>query len=99
MLTKCAAVDPAPHKVRVNSVNPGVVVTELQKRGGLTDEAYAAFLERSRTVTHPLATGRQELAQPEDVAELIAFLASDKARWITGDNVKIDGGRATMGAR
>jgi hypothetical protein len=54
MLTQCAAVDLAEFQIRVNSVNPGVVVTELQKRGGLDEEKYAAFLERSRTVTHPV---------------------------------------------
>ena len=99
MLTKCAAIDLAPYKIRVNSVCPGVVVTELQKRGGLTEEGYAAFQERSKTVTHPLAIPRGELAQPEDVANLIVFLASDRAKWITGDNVKIDGGRSAAGLR
>lgn len=43
-LTRCAAVDLAPFGVRVNAVNPGVVVTELQKRGGLTEDAYKVFL-------------------------------------------------------
>ena len=40
MMTRCASVDLAPFGVRVNSVNPGVVVTELQKRGGLNEEQY-----------------------------------------------------------
>ena len=39
--------------MRVNGVNPGVIITELQKRGGLDDEAYAKFLEHSKT-THAL---------------------------------------------
>ena len=54
MMTRCAAVDLATFQIRVNSVNPGVVLTELQKRGGLDEEKYAAFLERSKTVTHPV---------------------------------------------
>jgi NAD(P)-dependent dehydrogenase (short-subunit alcohol dehydrogenase family) len=99
MLSRCAAIDLAPFKIRVNSICPGVVATELQKRGGLTDDAYTAFVERSKTVTHPLAIPRGEIAQPQDVANLIVFLASDKAKWITGDNIKIDGGRSAMGAR
>ncbi len=41
-LTRCAAVDLAPFGIRVNAVNPGVVITELQKRGGLTDEVYCS---------------------------------------------------------
>lgn len=94
-LTRCAAVDLAASGVRVNAVNPGVIVTELQKRGGLSDEAYEGFLKRSREVTHPL--GR--VGTPEEVADLIAFLCSDKAGFITGDCVAIDGGRACLGAR
>jgi NAD(P)-dependent dehydrogenase (short-subunit alcohol dehydrogenase family) len=65
MITDCSAVDLAPKGIRVNSVNPGVTRTELQKRGGLNEEQYKAFLERSITVTHPL--GRY--AEPEEVAQ------------------------------
>ena len=78
----------APKQVRVNSVNPGVVITELQKRGGMDDTAYQAFLERAKT-THAL--GRPGNA--EEVAEAIAFLASDAASFITGANLPVDGGR------
>jgi len=65
----------------------------------MSDEAYEKFLERSQQVTHPLALNRGALPQPGDVGELIAFLASDKAKWITGDTVKIDAGRTCLGAR
>jgi len=88
-LTRCLALELAPDGVRVNAVNPGVVRTELHRSGGMEEEAYAAFLERSRT-THPL--GR--VGQPEEVAELIAFLGSSRAGWITGETIAIDGGRA-----
>ena len=88
-LTRCAALELAAKGVRVNAVNPGVVVTEIHKRGGMTDEAYAAFLEHSKT-THPIGrTGR-----PEEIAALVLFLASDEAAWITGATYSIDGGRA-----
>jgi NAD(P)-dependent dehydrogenase (short-subunit alcohol dehydrogenase family) len=87
-LTRCAALELAPKGVRVNAVNPGVVVTELHRQGGLDEEKYAAFLERSKT-THPM--GR--VGKSEDLAALICFLASDEASWITGDTVSIDGGR------
>jgi NAD(P)-dependent dehydrogenase (short-subunit alcohol dehydrogenase family) len=80
--------------VRVNAVNPGVVVTEIHKRGGMGDEAYQAFLERSKT-THPL--GR--VGEAREVAELILFLASERAAWITGATYSIDGGRADTCAR
>lgn len=93
-LTRCAALELAAKGIRVNEVNPGVVVTELHRAGGMNDEAYAAFLEHSKT-THPL--GR--VGGPEEVADLICFLASDSAGWITGATVSIDGGRALTCAR
>jgi len=93
-LTRCASLELAAKGVRVNAVNPGVVVTEIHKRGGMSAEAYAAFLEHSKT-THPLGrTGR-----PEEVASLVLFLASDDASWITGATYSIDGGRAQTCAR
>jgi len=93
-LTRCAALELAPKGIRVNAVNPGVVVTDIHKRGGMDEEKYAAFLEHSKT-THPL--GRVGTA--EEVAELILFLASEKASWITGATYAIDGGRALTCAR
>lgn len=89
--TRCIALELAPKQVRVNSVNPGVTVTELQKRGGLDEEAYAKFLERTKE-THAL--GRA--GQPEEVARAIAFLASDDASFITGASLPVDGGRHAM---
>ncbi len=93
-LTRCAALDLAPKGVRVNAVNPGVVVTNLHRRSGFDEKKYAAFLEHSKT-THPL--GR--VGKPEEIAELIFFLASDQAGWITGETVSIDGGRQLTCAR
>lgn len=93
-LTRCSALELAPKGVRVNAVNPGVVVTKLHKRGGMADEDYEKFLERSKT-THPI--GR--VGEPREVAELIYYLASEKASWITGATYEIDGGRAQTCAR
>lgn len=91
--TRCAALDLAPHGVRVNAVNPGVVVTELHTTAKAVPD-YPAFLERSKT-THPL--GR--VGQAEEVASLVLFLMSDAAGWITGVTYAIDGGRALTSAR
>lgn len=93
-LTRCAALELAPKGIRVNAVNPGVVMTNLHRAGGMSEQEYAAFLERSKT-THPL--GR--VGEPWEVAELIYFLASDRAGWITGATISIDGGRALTCAR
>ncbi|MGA2261726.1 MAG: SDR family oxidoreductase, partial [Acidobacteriota bacterium] len=93
-LTRCAALELAPKGIRVNAVDPGVVVTNLHRRGGMGEEKYQAFLEHSKT-THPL--GR--VGQPDDIANTIVFLASDRAGWITGASVPIDGGRHQTCAR
>lgn len=93
-LTRCAAIDWASHGVRVNAVNPGVTITNLHRRGGMTEDAYAAFLERAKE-THPL--GRP--GQPDEIAALILFLASAQAGWITGETIAIDGGRHLTCAR
>lgn len=92
--TRCAALELAAKGVRVNAVNPGVVVTSLHKRSGMSDESYRQFLQNSEK-THPL--GR--VGSPEEVADLIYFLASEKANWITGATYAIDGGRAQTCAR
>lgn len=93
-LTRCAAIDWAPHGVRVNAVNPGVTVTNLHRRSGMSEEAYAAFLARSKE-THPL--GRP--GQASEIASLILFLASEQAAWVTGETIAIDGGRHLTCAR
>jgi NAD(P)-dependent dehydrogenase (short-subunit alcohol dehydrogenase family) len=93
-LTRCAALELAPKGVRVNAVNPGVVVTEIHKRGGMSEADYEKFLEHSKT-THPL--GR--VGDPSEIAELVFYLASENAGWITGATYQIDGGRALTCAR
>jgi NAD(P)-dependent dehydrogenase (short-subunit alcohol dehydrogenase family) len=93
-LTRCAALELAPRGVRVNAVNPGVVISNLHRRGGMSEENYAAFLEHSKS-THPL--GRP--GDASEIADLIFFLASPQAGWITGETISIDGGRHLTCAR
>lgn len=93
-LTRCAALELAPAGVRVNAVNPGVVVSQLHRRGGMDDEAYSKFLEHS-VGTHPL--GR--VGRPQDIADAILFLSGPSSDWITGETLSVDGGRHQTCAR
>jgi NAD(P)-dependent dehydrogenase (short-subunit alcohol dehydrogenase family) len=86
--SRVLAVELATHKIRVNTVAPGPVATE-QLRKVLEGPKYA---ERSRSI--PL----NRLAEPGEVAELIAFLASPASAYITGQTITIDGGASAVGA-
>jgi NAD(P)-dependent dehydrogenase (short-subunit alcohol dehydrogenase family) len=72
-------------------LSPGVTITELHKRAGLTDTEYAAFIEHSKT-THAL--GRAGTV--DEVAQVIAFMCSNGASFITGASIPVDGGRHAM---
>ncbi|CAI5438698.1 unnamed protein product [Caenorhabditis angaria] len=92
--TKCLALEMAPNGVRVNAVCPGVVVTNCHLASGQSEETYKEFLEKCKT-THAL--GRT--GTPNEVAEGILFLASDKSSFTTGELLRIDGGRGIMHPR
>jgi NAD(P)-dependent dehydrogenase (short-subunit alcohol dehydrogenase family) len=81
-LTKLGAIELAPRRITVNAISPGTILTPALT--GIPNNPEIAFIEK-RT---PL--GR--LGQPEEVAALCHFLASDEAAYITGQNIAIDGG-------
>ena len=100
MMTKCAAVDLAKFGVRVNAVNPGVVVTNLHRRAGMDPSKYAAFLGHSIGVTHPLGSSVGRVATTDDVTNAILFLADNsQSGFSTGSTLRVDGGRGCLGAR
>ena len=80
--TKGFAKEMAPHGVRVNGVNPGVIDTPLHDRY-TTDEQMAKLIPS-------IPLGR--VGTPEETAEVIAFLASDAARYLTGETIEVNGG-------
>ncbi|XP_063539065.1 3-oxoacyl-[acyl-carrier-protein] reductase FabG-like [Cydia strobilella] len=90
--TRCAALDLAASGVRVNSVNPGPVRTDLAENGDLMNlmmpgAGDAAWWEYMKTMT-----ALNRVGEPEEIADVIAFLASDKARSITGSTYVSDNG-------
>jgi NAD(P)-dependent dehydrogenase (short-subunit alcohol dehydrogenase family) len=93
MYTRCLALEVAPQKVRVNAIQPGVVVTNLHTASNAVPD-YEAFLERSQE-THPLGF----VGEPDDVAWLTLYLCSDRSRWTTGGLFALDGGRACVSSR
>lgn len=85
--TKCIAQELAPKGIRVNSVNPALIVTDFHLRSGMSEEAYAKMLENSMEI-YPL----KRYGLVEDVCGAIAYLASDSASFITGTFIPVDGG-------
>ncbi|XP_058118664.1 uncharacterized oxidoreductase TM_0325-like [Anopheles ziemanni] len=93
--TRCTALDLAPKGVRVNSVNPAVIITDFQLTMGMDKDAYATYLKNCES-THPL--GR--VGTGEEVAASIAFLACDKtASFTTGTCLFVDGGKHILTPR
>ena len=83
-ITKSLAKELGPRKIRVNAINPGLVITEGTHAAGLADSDF----EKESVARTPL--GRA--GQPEDIALPVSFLASDDARWITGETIFVSGG-------
>jgi NAD(P)-dependent dehydrogenase (short-subunit alcohol dehydrogenase family) len=87
-LTRVMALALADKGIRVNAVAPGTIATELAAKAVLTsDEAKARILSR---------TPMKRLGEPSEVADAVAYLASDAASYVTGEIVVVDGGRMTL---
>ena len=87
-LTRVMALALVDKGIRVNAVAPGTIATELAAKAVLTsEEAKAKIMSR---------TPMKRLGQPSEIADTVAFLASDAASYITGEIVVVDGGRMTL---
>ncbi len=87
-LTRVMALSLADHGIRVNGVAPGTIATELAAKAVLgSDEARQRIMSR---------TPMKRLGQPGEVADVVAWLLSDAASYVTGETVLVDGGRMTL---
>jgi glucose 1-dehydrogenase len=87
-LTKVMALNLAPHGIRVNGIGPGTILTELAKK------AVLASPEARHTILSRTPAGR--CGEPEEIASVAAFLASDDASYMTGQTMYVDGGRLAL---
>lgn len=85
--TRTAATELAPKKIRVNAINPGPITTPIYGKTGMEEQQLDGFAEAMQNRV-PL----KRFGQPEDVAKLVTFLASDDSSFITGGEYNIDGG-------
>lgn len=85
--TRTAATELAPRKIRINSVNPGPIQTPIFGKTGMAEEQLHGFAAAMQERI-PL----KRFGQPEEIAKLVAFLASNDAAFITGAEYNIDGG-------
>ena len=85
--TKALALELAKHNIRVNCVAPALVRSDIYIAAGMSPEDYAKLLE-ARAAEFPL----RRVGEPDDVSELVSFLVSEKAGWMTGIVVPVDGG-------
>ena len=83
-ITKVAALALAEHGIRVNAVGPGSIDTEMMAGVNANPEAFKIAMSRT-----PL--GR--VGTPREIADIVAFLCSDKASYVTGETIYADGGR------
>jgi NAD(P)-dependent dehydrogenase (short-subunit alcohol dehydrogenase family) len=88
---KTAALELAPRKIRVNSISPGAIDTELFSKMGMDDKTLAGMTDYLISLT-PI--GR--IGKPEEIGQLVAFLSSDEASFITGSDHTIDGGSTLL---
>jgi len=87
-LTRVMALALADRNIRVNAVAPGTIATELAAKAVLTsDEARNKIMSR---------TPMKRLGEPSEIADVVAWLASDAASYVTGEIVTVDGGRMTL---
>jgi 3-oxoacyl-[acyl-carrier protein] reductase len=81
-LTRVLSKELGPKNITVNVVSPGATETELFRKGK-SDDLITSFIQLSSF---------GQLGQVDDIADVVTFLATDEARWVTGQNIRVNGG-------
>lgn len=96
-MTRTVALEAAPYGINVNAISPGTVTTEWmmqsreRQREEMGEEAFEARLKK-KLAQYPLTRAYGDVTRPEDIADLVVFLCSARAKWITGQSISISGG-------
>ena len=89
MITKITAKELAKYNIRVNAISPGMANTGIHVSNGIMSENEYKAMLKSQEANYPFGIG-----ESIDIAEMIYYLSTKKAKWIAGENITIDGGRS-----
>ncbi|MFK0333784.1 SDR family NAD(P)-dependent oxidoreductase [Rhizobium sp. NPDC090275] len=89
-LIRAVAIEYGPKGIRVNNINPGIIDTPMARSGWTDDSAFVPFIEH---------TPAKRVGQPDDAGDVAAWLATEEARFITGQSILVDGGYTIAGLR
>lgn len=89
-MIRALALEGGPHNIRINNVNPGIIDTPMARRLTVDPSVLIPFVE---------ATPIRRVGEPEDVGDVVAWLCSDEARFVTGQSLLVDGGFTIAGLR
>ncbi|HFJ9613159.1 TPA: glucose 1-dehydrogenase [Stenotrophomonas maltophilia] len=89
-MIRAVAIEQGPNNIRINNVSPGIINTSINGRSSDVEKIFEPFIQQT-----PL----KRVGQPEDVGDVVAWLCSDEARFITGQSIVVDGGFSIPGRR
>lgn len=89
-MIRALALETGPHNIRINNVNPGIIDTPMARRMGANEETLAPFVR---------LTPAGRVGEADDVGDVVAWLCSDEARFVTGQSLLVDGGFTIAGLR
>lgn len=89
-LIRAVAIEYGPRGIRINNINPGIIDTPMARSGWTDDSAFVPFIEH---------TPAQRAGQPDDAGDVAVWLATDEARFVTGQSILVDGGYTIGGLR